>query len=78
MKSNDLIVLALAGVAVFMLLRSRQSAGVTQSKSVNMVDDIINTALPGQPGWGWQYFENGTAISPSGEYFYQGASVWKP
>lgn len=40
--------------------------------------EIDNTALPGSPGYGWQYFTDGTAISPSGEYYYQGEKVWTP
>lgn len=39
---------------------------------------IDNTALPGGPGYGWQYFTDGTAISPEGEYYYQGEKVWTP
>ena len=33
---------------------------------------------PGQAGYGWQYFDNGTAINPQGEYFFGGAKVWAP
>lgn len=32
----------------------------------------------GDPGYGWQYFSDGTTISPSGEYYYNGELVWSP
>lgn len=41
-------------------------------------ETIPNTALPGQPGYGWQYFTDGAsgaAISPSGQYFLNGTQV---
>ena len=40
--------------------------------------EIANTALPGQYGYGWKYYDNGTAISPDGKYYYQGDLVWSP
>lgn len=42
------------------------------------VREIINDDLPGQPGYGWSYYENGTAISPNGTYYHQGVPVWSP
>jgi len=30
------------------------------------------------PGQGWQYFTDGTAISPDGVYYYQGREVYNP
>jgi hypothetical protein len=32
----------------------------------------------GDEGYGWQYFSDGTAISPGGEYYYQGELVYEP
>jgi hypothetical protein len=40
--------------------------------------EIVNNALPGQNGYGWKYYDNGTAISPDGKYYYQGNLVWSP
>lgn len=34
--------------------------------------------LPGQEGYGWRYFSDGTAIAPSGKYYYQGSEVYDP
>jgi len=40
--------------------------------------EIANTALPGDIAYGWKYYDNGTAISPDGKYYYQGNLVWSP
>lgn len=40
--------------------------------------EVANSALPGQPGYGWSYYDNGTAISPDGEYYFNGELVWSP
>lgn len=42
------------------------------------VTEVDNTALPGDEAYGWKYYSDGTAISPSGEYYYQGEEVWSP
>lgn len=42
------------------------------------VTEIENTALPGDEAYGWKYYSDGTAISPGGEYYYQGEEVWSP
>lgn len=39
---------------------------------------IFNDDTAGQPGYGWQYFTDGTAISPTGTYYHQGQPVWSP
>lgn len=39
---------------------------------------IPNPAQPGEPGYGWQYFTDGTAIAPNGEYYKDGEPVWSP
>lgn len=39
---------------------------------------IPNDDTAGQPGHGWQYFTNGTAISPTGTYYHNGQAVWSP
>lgn len=40
------------------------------------VTEITNSALPGGEGWGWRYYSDGTAISPTGDYYYQGTLVY--
>lgn len=41
------------------------------------VYEIDNTATtPGQPGYNWKYYSDGTSISPDGKYYYQGQEVY--
>jgi len=42
------------------------------------VTEIANPALPGQEGYGWKYYSDGTVVSPSGAYYYDGEKVWSP
>jgi hypothetical protein len=36
------------------------------------------TLNPGDPGYGYRYFSDGTAITPSGEYYFGGQKVYDP
>ena len=40
--------------------------------------EIPNTAQPGQTGYGWKYYSDGTAIGPDGKYYYNGELAWSP
>ncbi len=40
--------------------------------------EIENTSQSGDEAFGWRYFSDGTAIAPTGEYYYQGNLVWSP
>ena len=42
------------------------------------VTEISNTAMPGDTGYGWRYFSDGTVIDPSGTYYSNGQPVWSP
>jgi hypothetical protein len=42
------------------------------------VEEIPNAAQPGEEAYGWKYYSDGTAISPTGTYYYQGEQVWSP
>lgn len=42
------------------------------------VEEIPNAAQPGDEAYGWKYYSDGTAISPTGTYYYQGEQVWSP
>jgi hypothetical protein len=44
----------------------------------DFVTTIPNNTNFGDIGYGWQYFSNGTAIDPSGNYYYQGDQIWSP
>jgi hypothetical protein len=50
-----------------------------ESPSAN-VQEIPNYSRPGDTSgaYGWRYFTDGTAISPLGEYYYEGQLVWSP
>ena len=39
---------------------------------------ILNNSPEGTDAYGWQYFNDGTAISPDGTYYYQGNEVYTP
>lgn len=88
MKTDTLIILAAAvgGVyAVYKLTARARSGGGTagtlnNNGNVNatVAAAVYNSALPGQEGWGWQYYSDGTAIGPDGSYYLNGTKVWSP
>jgi len=70
---NENVILLLAGVAaVLMLGKKKASTGGTSAPWVP--PQAIPVAVPN----GWQYFTDGTAISPEGVYYYKGDLVWAP
>lgn len=82
MKQSDLIVLGLAGLAVYMIWQSQKpkttSTGTSGPRAGldTFVDEIFNGS--GRPfDNGWRYFENGVAIDPSGNYYQGGQMVWQ-
>lgn len=46
--------------------------------AVSDVTPLTNTAQAGQTGYGWQYFSDGTAISPDGVYYQNNQVVYDP
>lgn len=42
------------------------------------VKEITNPAGSQDPAFGWRYFDNGTAIDPSGRYYFDGQMVYDP
>lgn len=42
------------------------------------VQEIPNPAGSQDPAFGWRYFDNGTAIDPSGRYYFDGQMVYDP
>lgn len=79
MKTEEIAVLAAAGVAVWLILKGTRPAatGTRQGSSgiTGWVNEIFSPA--GTPyGNGWRYFENGVAISPQGDYYQGGQLVW--
>lgn len=54
------------------------SAAETQILASEDVKEIPNPAAPGQTGYGWKYYNNGTAISPDGKYYFDGKLTYDP
>lgn len=54
------------------------SGANSSSGGADTVTQISNPSAPGSESYGWQYFSNGTAIDPQGNYYYQGNKVWSP
>jgi len=73
MKTDDLIVLGLAALAVFFI--TKKGGASTGSKPAGWVSEIMNNADPGEPGWGWKYYDNGVVIGPDGSYYKNGQLV---
>jgi hypothetical protein len=40
--------------------------------------EITNTAGPGEEGYGWKYYSDGTSIGPDGKYYQDGKVIWSP
>lgn len=76
MKTEELIALALAGVALWMILQSKKAAA--KDGAADYVTEIANSAKEGDAAFGWQYFSNGTVIDPAGSYWKDGRIVWAP
>lgn len=81
MKNSDLLLIAAAAAAAFLMLKkgggsSVKAAPIASGGATDFVNGIFNPAQVGQPGFGWQYFDNGTAIDSAGNYYFQGQRVW--
>lgn len=50
----------------------------TQLTAIDQVAEIENPARPGQTGYGWKYYNNGTAVSPDGKYYFDGKLTYDP
>lgn len=81
MKTDTLVIIAAAAVGLFFISKSVKAKGLGSGTILgqsNKVNAVSNSALPGDPGWGWSYFTDGTAIGPDGKYYFQGAEVYDP
>lgn len=76
MKPDEIIVLGVAAFVAYQLLSKTKQGG--SSRPSSWVSEITNGADPGESGWGWRYYDNGVAISPTGAYYQNGQLVWKP
>lgn len=73
MKSEDLILLGGGVVAAFLIWRAlrRPAAAATMATG-----SVYNTQRVTKYD-GWEYYSDGTAIAPNGDYYYQGALIWR-
>jgi hypothetical protein len=55
-----------------------QYAGTDWYTDPSAVTEIPNTSSPGDPGYGYKYFSDGTVIGPDGKYYSNGELVWSP
>jgi hypothetical protein len=82
MKKEHLLILILGAGFVYHLYTMRKMVGGASTQtasslnnagmvgaSQSVTSEINNTALPGQPGWGWKYYTDGTSIGPDGKYY---------
>lgn len=80
MDNKDLLVIAAAAVAVWMIVKKMPALVGASGAAPRATGggQIVNNADPGEPGWGWDYFDGGVAIGPDGSYYLQGNKVWSP
>jgi len=82
-KNEDLLVVGLAGIAVFLILKAKGlvpgfSGAAANPAPLYAGSEVFNGALPSQPGYGWHYYTDGVAIGPDGRYYLNGKEVWAP
>lgn len=77
---NNMIVLGLAAVAVYLITQSKKSpiaakanTGLTATQAQTSEIFDINGGVFGN---GWRYFSDGTAIDPQGNYYKGGQEIW--
>ena len=84
MKTDTLLIIAAAGAGLYFIAKVARGGALSGAKpaptatGAARANAITNTALPGQPGWAWQYFTDGTAIGPDGKYYSGGQEVYDP
>lgn len=85
MKQQEMIVLGLAGVALYLIAKTPTGKKALQSvtgtasnglrdvsQTVSEVFDTTGKAFSN----GWRYFNDGTAIDPAGNYYQGGQLIW--
>lgn len=84
MKSTNLIVLGLAGLAVYMIVKKTPGGlkgmlpgtGNGQGATAPTTEVFNASGLPWDNGW--RYYSDGTAIDPQGRYYKNGSLIWSP
>jgi hypothetical protein len=83
MKQTEMIALGLAAVAVYLIVNTNKkkapgsiSAANPLQSAAATVAEIFDTAGKTFSN-GWRYFNDGTAISPAGDYYQGGQLIWQ-
>jgi hypothetical protein len=78
MKQTEMIALGLAAVAVYLIVNTKKNpAGSTNAQSASgIVSEIFDMAGKAFSN-GWRYFDDGTAIDPSGNYYQGGQLIYQ-
>lgn len=81
MKTDTILILGAAAAGLFLVYKMTRT-GTAKSGTKDNLNNygtlaIPNTALPGQAGWAWENFTDGTSIAPNGDYYMNGVLVWK-
>lgn len=72
MKNEDWILLGGGVIAAYIIFRTlRQPAAAAAGSTGN---DYVNRITKAD---GWEYYTDGTAIAPNGDYYHQGELVWR-
>lgn len=67
MKEKELMIIAGAAALIFLVTRKEWKSDWSAPQRVQV-----------EAGNGWQYFTDGTAISPNGVYYKNGQLTWNP
>lgn len=85
MKNQDMITILAGAILAYVAYKTFTKGGapalpgMTAKPVSGMYSKAVNnTALPGQPGFGWDYYDNGVAIAPDGTYYLGGEPIWSP
>lgn len=87
MKQDTILIVAAAGLGLYLISRMIKpgaikppigggTVGALNNNGNAPVTEISNGALPGQPGYAWRYYSDGTSISPAGDYYLNGNLVY--
>lgn len=79
MKQTELIVLALAGLAVYMITKNKAGAATGGNGALGTVASFTNEIFDSAGkafSNGWRYFTDGTSIDPQGNYYSGGQLVY--
>ncbi len=75
MKRDNLILFGAAGVALYLVNRAG-GVSATAQKIANGAKEILSGGKARFAN-GWRYFDDGTTIDPFGNYYKNGALIWK-